>query len=166
MIKKIFLFLVVVFVLIQFVRPAKNRAGDTAKDIRTKYAVPDSVANILARACNDCHTNNTRYPWYAEVQPVAWWLNNHIVNGKRHFNLSEYAGRRINYQYKKMDDCIEQIDKGEMPLESYTWIHKDAILTEAEKATLKNWCENVKDSIKAWYPADSLKMPKRGPKKG
>lgn len=125
------------------------------------YPYPDSVKTILAKACNDCHTNNTRYPWYNNIQPVAWWLNNHVKDGKRHFNIDEFASYRIARQYKKLEECIEQVKEGEMPLSSYTLIHKDAILTDAEKQTLFSWCNAVRDSIKAKYPSDSLVLPKK-----
>jgi hypothetical protein len=161
MLKKIFIFLLIVFVAIQFVRPARNNSGNTGMDIRRTYAVPDSVGRILDRACNDCHSNTTRYPWYAEVQPVAWWLNSHIKDGKRHLNLNNFLASRVAFQKKRMEDCIEQIDKGEMPLNSYLWIHKDAVLSDEDKETLKEWCRGVIDSLKAHYPADSLVLPKR-----
>jgi hypothetical protein len=161
MLKKILIGVVIVLVVIQLYRPARNHSGDTSMDIRKKYAVPDSVERILARACNDCHSNSTRYPWYAEIQPVNWWMGDHIKEGKRHLNLNSFLSSRAAVQKKRMEDCIEQIDSSEMPLESYLWIHKDAVLSEADKATLKNWCQGVIDSLKANYPADSLVLPKR-----
>jgi len=162
MIRKILFVLAGLFIVIQFVRPAKNLSADTGKNIHTLYAVPAEVNKILETSCADCHSNKTVYPWYAEVQPVGWWLNNHIKEGKQHFNLDDFAGRRINYQFKKMDDCIEQLKKGDMPLGSYTLIHRNALLSAADKQTLINWCESVKSEIKSKYPADSLVMPKRG----
>ena len=84
-IKKLFLFLTIAFVLIQFFRPEKNKNTDPsaiAKDITTVYTVPDSVKNILKSSCYDCHSNNTDYPWYSNIQPVTWWQNNHIKEGK------------------------------------------------------------------------------------
>ncbi len=162
MIRKILLVLAGLFLLIQFVRPAKNLSADTAKNIHSLYVVPADVDKILMTSCADCHSNKTIYPWYAEVQPVGWWLNNHIKEGKRHFNLDDFAGRRINYQFKKMDDCIEQLNNGDMPLESYTLIHHNARLSATDKQTLINWFERVKSEIKSKYPADSLIMPKRG----
>jgi hypothetical protein len=161
MIRKILLVLACLFLIIQFVRPAKNRSADTSKNIHTLYTVPADVDKILATACADCHSNKTVYPWYAEVQPVGWWLNNHIKEGKRHFNLDDFTRRRVAYQYKKMDDCIEQLHQGDMPLDSYTWIHHNARLSAADKQKLVDWCESVKAEIKAKYPPDSLVMPKR-----
>ncbi len=161
MVKKILIGLLAIFIIAQAFRPVKNNSGDKTKDISVSYAVPEEVKIILAKACNDCHSNNTRYPWYAEIQPVAWWLDDHITDGKRHFNFNEFDGYRIARQYKKLEECIKEVKEGGMPLSSYTLIHKDAILTDAEKQTLFNWCEIVRDSIKAKYPADSLVLKKK-----
>ena len=161
-IKKILWVLLAAFIIIQFFRPTKNQSIEVlSSDISRNYQVPAEVQTILAKACNDCHSNNTYYPWYNNFQPVAWWLNNHVMDGKRHLNFSEFTTMRVAKQYKRMNDCIETIKKNEMPLESYTWIHKDAILNETEKQILYAWCNTVRDSIKAKYPADSLLMPKR-----
>ena len=163
-IKKILWVLLAVFIIIQFIRPKKNESTEVlASDISKTYMVPSDVNTILVKACNDCHSNNTKYPWYNNFQPVAWWLNNHVNDGKRHLNFNDFTSMRVARQYKRLNDCIEEVKEGGMPLDSYTWIHKDAILTETEKLTLYNWCNTVRDSIKAKYPADSLVMPKKKP---
>ena len=155
--KRILIVLLLVFVLIQFIRPEKNKSqAISPNDISTKYPLPDSVQAILKVACNDCHSNTTRYPWYAEIQPVAWWLNNHIKDGKRALNFSKFTTYRVKKQLHRLDDINEQVKKNEMPLSSYTLIHTDAKLTGQQKLTLANWTEALKDSIKAHYPADSL----------
>src|SRR6476659_8641049 len=106
--KRILIILLIIFVLIQFIRPEKNRSeGKGPNDISTLYPVPDSVESILKVACYDCHSNNTRYPWYAEIQPVAWWLNGHIVDGKKDLNFSEFAKYRIRKQYIKFEQIIK-----------------------------------------------------------
>lgn len=161
LLKKIMLALLVILLVMQAFRPTKNLSANTENDISVSYAVPTDVKTILAKACNDCHSNKTEYPWYANIQPVAFWLNDHVVDGKRHMNFNEFNKYRIAKQYKKLEECIDEVKDGEMPLESYTMIHKNAILTEAEKTTLTNWCMTVRDSIKAKYPADSLVLPKR-----
>lgn len=161
---KILLALLLVLVVIQFLHPKKNvSTAIFANDISKQYAVPAAVDTILTKACYDCHSNNTKYPWYNNIQPVAWWLNNHVKDGKRLLNFNEFTNMRVARQYKRLKDCIETVKANEMPLESYTWIHKNAILTDAEKQTLYNWCNTVRDSIKAKYPADSLVMPKKKP---
>jgi hypothetical protein len=161
MIKKILLGLLVVFIVLQAFRPAKNNTGDKSKDISLSYPVSDSVTALFNKACNDCHSNNTEYPWYAEVQPLGWWLNDHVIDGKKHFNLNEFSSYRIAKQYHKLEECIEQLKEGEMPLESYTVIHKEARLSEAERETLVAWFESIRDSMKLKYPADSLVIKRK-----
>jgi len=155
--KKILTILIIVLVLIQFFRPAKNISiAKSTTDISNIYQMPNDVSLILDKACNDCHSNNTAYPWYSKIQPVDWWLDNHVQEGKRELNLDEYTNRRLRYQYHKMEEIADQVKKGEMPLNSYTWIHKDAILTEAEKTALIGWADGVREQMKAKYPLDSL----------
>lgn len=157
--KNLLLLLFVVIVIIQFIHPEKNISGPDAllkNDICKVYLVPDNVNHILQTSCYDCHSNNTIYPWYSKIQPVAWWLNNHIVEGKREIDFSEFATYRIGRQYKKLDEIIKQVKEDEMPLSSYTLIHRNAGLTADQKLAIANWASSIKDSIKIKYPADSL----------
>ena len=155
-IKRILLILLVALIAIQFVRPAKNVSTDQSRNIKTLYAVPENVHTILTKACNDCHTNNTIYPWYASVQPVLWWLDDHVKEGKSHLNFDEYTSYNLRRQYHKMEEVIEMVKEKEMPLDSYTWVHRDAKLTDEERVTLTSWAQSVMDTMKAHYPIDSL----------
>lgn len=162
MLKKILYVLLVALIIIQFFHSKRNKTtGDQANYIGKIYAVPDDVKSILEKACNDCHTNNTRYPWYCNFQPIDWWTNKHIQDGKRGFNLDEFANKSLRYQYNKLGDVKEQIEKGEMPLNSYLWINKDAKLTDAEKNKIFAWTESIREEMKAKYPMDSLVRKKR-----
>lgn len=155
--KRVFQILLVVFIIIQFFRPQKNQAeGISPNDITKLYAVPQDVQLILKTSCYDCHSNNTIYPWYSNVQPFAWWLKKHIDDGKKHLNFSEFASYPIRRQYKKMEETNEEVKEGKMPLNSYLWVHKDAILNDQQKLAIANWVTAVRDTIKANYPPDSL----------
>jgi hypothetical protein len=155
--KKIAWVLLAALIIIQFFHPKRNKSeGNQPNYIGNSFAVPDDVKQILAKACNDCHSNNTRYPWYAKIQPIHWWLNKHIVDGKKHLNYDEYTNRPLRYQFHKMEETIEMVKENEMPLNSYTLTHKDAKLTEAEKAKITGWAQAVMDTMKAKYPIDSL----------
>ncbi len=146
--KKILIGLVVVLVVLQFIRPTRNEsAGVSASDITTAYTVPEDVQAILKKACYDCHSNNTRYPWYTNIQPVGLWMQRHVNEGKGELNFSEFASYKPKRQAHKMKELAEQVQEGEMPLGSYTWIHKDAILTDAEKQTLVNWAHQLEAQI-------------------
>ena len=160
MIKKILIGLLVVLIAIQFIKPARNESANSTKDIATLYPMPDSVKTIVTKACADCHSNKTVYPWYASIQPLGFWLDHHVEEGKGEINFNEFASYRIGKQNHKLKEVIEQVQEGEMPLSSYTLIHKNAVLTETEKNTLVHWCQNIMDTIKANYPADSLKSRK------
>ncbi|MBS1510617.1 MAG: heme-binding domain-containing protein [Bacteroidetes bacterium] len=160
--KRLFWILLVVFVIIQFFRPKKNIAeGMSVNDITTKYTIPQDVQASLKTACYDCHSNNTVYPWYNNIQPVAWWLANHVSEGKRDLNFSEFTTYNIGRQYRKLEQINSEIKEGEMPLSSYTLIHKDAVLSAPQKMAIASWVTSVRDSIKAHYPEDSLKRPQK-----
>lgn len=156
-IKRILICLLLIFVVIQFFRPEKNKTnGVSAHDITTKYTVPPDVQNILQTACYDCHSNNTVYPWYAEVQPVGWWLSGHIKDGKSSLNFSEFTEYKIRKQYRKLEEVNDLVKSGAMPLSSYTWIHTDAKLSDDQKLLISKWTATLMDQIKANNPPDSL----------
>src|SRR6185312_2992481 len=164
MVKKILLAILIILLVIQFIKPKKNiHPGPEPADISTLYPVPANVDSILVVACKDCHSNNTRYPWYNNFQPVAWFLANHVTYGKRSFNLNEFATYPVVRQYDKIEEIKKQIDKGDMPLSSYTLIHKDAVLSDAQKNAIINWSENIRKQMEAKYPKDSLVRRKPSP---
>ena len=146
--KRIFLGAAIVFVAIQFVRPAKNLAtGPQPNDALVCYPASAEVKQLLTVACYDCHSNNTRYPWYAEVQPVGWWLSQHVLDAKHSFNFSELAAYSPKTAGRRLDACIDEITDHTMPLSSYRITHKDARLTEAQIKVLSDWFEETRDLI-------------------
>lgn len=158
MIKKILLVLLVLFVVIQFFRPDKNESNDQTYAVSTAYKVPDEVGEILQVACNDCHSNKTEYPWYANFQPTAWWLDEHVQDGKRHLNFSNFTQLPLAVQNHKFEEVAEVLEEKEMPLESYTYLglHAEANLTEQQRTVLIDWAKSQMAYLKATYPADSL----------
>ena len=163
MLKKILIGIVAIFVIIQFFRPAKNLSDDRTHDISTKYIVPMEVSGLLEKACYNCHSNKTEYPWYYNIQPVAWWMANHINEAKRGLNFSTFTSRRIAFQNHKFEDIIENVKEKEMPLPSYNWfgLHPEAKITDEDRQLIIDWATAQMDTLKSSYPADSLKMPKR-----
>lgn len=155
---KVLFALVAVLAVIQFFRPEKNLSNDESNSIKTTYAVPEHVDIILQKACNDCHSNKTNYPWYAEVQPVAWWLSHHVEEGRDELNFSTFTTRKIASQNHKFEEIIELVKAGDMPLPSYTWLHPEANLTGEEKEAIVTWAQQQMDKLKQQYPADSLVM--------
>lgn len=162
MFRKILWLLLFGFIIIQFIHPKSNKTkGDQPNYIGKVYPVPEKVHTILAKACFDCHSNNTRYPWYSNLQPADWWMAGHIRKGKGELNLDDFTSRSPRYQYNKMEAVADEVKKGDMPLNSYLWIHKDAKLSDEEKQTIMDWAAGVQDSLKAKWPMDSLLKKKR-----
>ncbi len=148
MVKKILIALVVILVVIQFIKPEKNlKADPQPNSIKTKFTVPDTVSQLLAVACMDCHSNNTSYPWYNNIQPVAWWLNYHVQEGRKHLNFDEFVTYSLKRQDNKLKEVIESQEDEWMPLDSYTWIHQDAILSEGQRKTLVDWAKGLRKQI-------------------
>jgi len=155
--KRMLIVMVILLVIIQFFRPTRNISEIIpTNEITAAVAVPDDVFGILKNSCFDCHSNNTRYPWYANIQPAAWFMNGHIKDGKRGLNFSEFATYSLRRQYRRLNDIIENVNDGEMPLPSYLLIHSDAKLTAGQKERIVSWANAAIDSMKAKYPADSL----------
>ena len=146
--KKIMLILLIAFIALQFVQPARNNNGQVLPaDISKTVSVPENVNTILKTACYDCHSNHTDYPWYSYLQPVGWILYNHITNGKTELNFSEFGSYATRRQQSKLKAIATQIKDGEMPLFSYTILHKNARLSKDEKSLIINWAQNAKDSL-------------------
>jgi len=158
MLGKILVFLLVVLVVLQFIRPdlSNNATAASSNNINNSFNVPADIDQVLKTSCYDCHSNKTTYPWYAAIQPVGWWLQNHIEEGKHELNLDEFGTYNLRRQYKKLEEISEQVDEGEMPLSSYTIIHKNAKLTLEQKRQLVGWSNQLQNDMKAKYPADSL----------
>src|SRR6187431_944119 len=146
--KYFFLILLFLFIAAQFFpRPAKNK-GTSTNSISSVHYVPNEVKAILETSCYDCHSNNTSYPWYNNLQPVASWMGNHIKDGKKELNFSEYGSYSIRKRFKKMEEIRDQVKEEEMPLKSYTLIHRDAILDSEKKKIIENWALAIHDSIR------------------
>ncbi len=155
--KKVYISLLIIFIGIQFIRTAQNNNSVIASHMISAVAtVPTNVNTIFKKACNDCHSNNTNYPWYSYVQPVNFWLTSHINDGKKHFNFDEFATYNLRKQYHKLEEVVEMVKEKHMPLSSYTFIHKDADLTSDDRIMITSWAQSVMDSMKAHHPIDSL----------
>ncbi|HWA86375.1 MAG TPA: heme-binding domain-containing protein [Opitutus sp.] len=147
--KRIAVGCVFVLVTIQFVRPAKNitLTGPGPNDITVLHPTSPEVTAILAKACYDCHSDHTRYPWYAEVQPVGWWLADHVKEGKHELNFSEFGAYAPGRAVRKLKGIDRMLQKHQMPLASYTLLHRDAVLTADESDALIKWADALRASI-------------------
>jgi hypothetical protein len=148
--KKILLAAGIVFLLIQFIRPNRNKnIQELSTDISKTVAISACVQTILINACYDCHSNNTNYPWYVNIQPASWLMAKHINQGKEELNFSEFGSYSQRRQLSKMNGIANSIKDGIMPLSSYKIMHKNALLTPNEKMLVINWAQQSEDSLSA-----------------
>ena len=130
--------LVVAIVLVIQVIPVERNVSTVppGQSFEKTEKVPANVAAILKVSCYDCHSNNSRYPWYSELQPGAWFMARHIKKGKEELNLDEFNDYSKRRKKAKIKSIISQIEKEEMPLKSYLLLHPDAGLTPNKKKVL------------------------------
>ncbi len=146
---KIFIGVMILLILIQFIRPARNNGNAFGRnDFTHEIQTPDSIMKILKASCFDCHSNHTDYPWYTEINPVGWWLNRHVNEGKRELNFSEFVTYNQKRKDKKLEETAKEVKEHEMPLDSYIWVHKDAKLTEQQVSAVVQWAENARAQLK------------------
>jgi hypothetical protein len=146
--------LAVALIGMQFYHPAKNINPVTGpNDIIAAYGVPENVTTTLHKACYDCHSNNTNYPWYNNIQPVAMFLADHVKEGKEELNFSEFGSFSPKRKLKKLKEIIKEVEGNEMPLDSYTWIHNEAVLTPEEKQALIEWAKGLSLKLSMELPA-------------
>lgn len=140
--------LLIAFIAIQFIQPAHNKSEQVLPaDFAKLYYVPKNVQTILQNACYDCHSNNTDYPWYSNIQPMAWILAMHIKNGKEKLNFSDFGSNSIRKQISKLKNISNQIKDDEMPISSYKLMHKNARLSKEETTLLITWFNAKADSL-------------------
>ena len=144
-VKKVLLVLLIAFVIAQFFGPEKNE-GDLAsvEAFMDETKPPENVRIILKETCFDCHSDVTRYPWYNNITPVNFWLAEHVKDGKKHFNLSNWEGNSIKRKDHKFEELVEMVESKEMPLNSYTWTHGEAKLTDNQIKAVIDWAKLVR----------------------
>ncbi len=141
--KKVLLVLLIAFVVMQFIRIDKTNPAVVAEnDFITITEPSDEIKTMLHNACYDCHSNETKYPWYSNVAPVSWWLKHHVDEGREHLNFSEWGTYSLKRQNHKLHECAEEVEEGEMPMSSYTIAHGEASLSADQKEKLAEWFES------------------------
>jgi hypothetical protein len=140
--------IILLLFVIQLFDTDKNiSTASSEQAIEKHYQVSAHVQGLLKTSCYDCHSNNTAYPWYNNIQPVKWWLADHVNSGKRHLNFDEFNAYPKEKKLKKINEITETIQSGEMPLDSYTFIHQHAKLSDADKSVIEKWAAEVKKQI-------------------
>jgi len=144
-IKKILFLLFLIFLVAQFFRPEKNEG--TTEFVAAFFDdtnPPEDVKLILKQTCFDCHSNVTKYPWYYNITPVNYWMADHVSHAKKDLNFSEWKDYSIKKKDHKLDELIEMVEEKEMPLPSYTWMHREANLTDSQIESMIAWAKQLR----------------------
>ena len=145
--KKIAVLLFIVFVGIQFIPTNHNESNlEYPSDFMQVFDVPQNIQDKLIASCYDCHSNNTKYPWYNKIQPLSWILEGHIEEGKNELNFNEFGNYSSRRQKSKITSIVRQIEGDKMPLSSYVFIHKEAKINETEKKEILQWLTKLKNN--------------------
>jgi hypothetical protein len=161
--KWIFIVVVVLFVIIQFIRPTfANPAVNPQHTIQSYTSVPANIDQTIRRSCYDCHSSETRWPWYAQISPVSWWLKSHVNDGRRELSFSEFGTYNKAKAARKLKESCDQVKEGEMPLKTYLPMHPAAKLTDADRQMLCTWFTFEQTRIEAsMTPAEKAEAAKR-----
>lgn len=147
-IKKALIVLLIVFIGIQFIPKTYNQSDTVLiTDFMILFNVPKGIETQLKTSCYDCHSNNTYYPWYNKIQPVAWFLEDHITEAKGELNFNKFGDYSKRRQKSKLKSIISQIRDDEMPLSSYTLLHSDAKISAEDKKLIIEWLDNLRDDL-------------------
>jgi hypothetical protein len=148
LLKRFGIALLVVLVGIQFIPTRSNLSIEApSTDFLKTYKVPEDMGQILFTSCYNCHSNNTDYPWYSRVQPIGLLLAHHIKKGKTELNFNEFGSYSVRKQISKLDIMVDQIEKGKMPIRSYTLIHHEARISGENKKKVIEYLNALKDSL-------------------
>jgi hypothetical protein len=146
--KTIGLSILVLLIAIQFFRIDKtNPPAGSSADFMALTHPPASIAGLLKESCYDCHSNTTSYPWYTNVAPVSWWIKSHIREGRRHLNFSNWSNYSEAKADHKLEECVEMVEEGEMPMISYTLLHPKGKLSKEQQAQLAAWFNSLRTHV-------------------
>ena len=141
---KIILSVFLVFACIQLFKPEEVAFEDPTNDDFIQVEMPEqNIKTLLQESCYDCHSNQISYPWYSKIAPVSWWMADHIEEGREHLNLSEWGKYPKGKKAHKAEECFEEVEEEEMPLKSYTFIHRSANLEDSERKLLVRFFKEI-----------------------
>lgn len=136
--KQTLLIIVALLLLSQLIRPDRTNPPVNPDEA---LQAPKEVETVLRRSCYDCHSNETRWPWYSNLAPFSWTIASHVKEGRLALNFSKWQTIPEKIKVKRLKRAIQTTSNNMMPLPSYLWLHKEAKLTKAQKSLLKAWFE-------------------------
>ncbi|NOX38354.1 MAG: heme-binding domain-containing protein [Calditrichaeota bacterium] len=148
MVKMALLGLLVLFLLIQLIPVDRSNPP-----VQGAIQVPEDVMTILRTSCYDCHSNETRWPWYSRIAPISWLIAEHVQDGRKHLNFSTWEQYDAKKKVHKMEDLIDVLKEGEMPLPSYLIMHSETRLTPEKTERLIQWAQQLRQSLVTGSPS-------------
>ena len=139
--------LAVAFLLLQLTNPARVNPP-VKSDLIASTPPPGPVAATLIAACYDCHSDQTRWPWYSHIAPMSWLIANDVNEGRENLNLSEWPADDAKRAARRLENMSDNIDAGNMPPQKYTAIHADARLTESQRKVMTDWLDAAADKLR------------------
>ena len=150
LLKRIVLGLVVIVAGLQLFRPERtNPPVNPAQAVQAAAVVPPEIDAILRRSCYDCHSSETRWPWYSAVAPMAFGVVEHVTEGRAELNFSEWGAYAPKKRTGLLEKMCEEVREGKMPLKQYLWLHRAATLSEADWKSVCDWSADEADRLAA-----------------
>jgi hypothetical protein len=150
LLKRIVIGLAIVFAGMQFLRPDRtNPPVNAGQSVQATAQVPTEVGAVLRRSCFDCHSSETRWPWYSGVVPMAWGVANHVEEGRAKFSFSDWGTYPPRKRVAILEKICDEVREGRMPLREYLWLHRDATLSEADWKSVCDWSMEEADRLAA-----------------
>ncbi|MBN2616306.1 MAG: heme-binding domain-containing protein [Bacteroidales bacterium] len=140
--------LIVLFVVIQFIPVHKPKViKDNPNDFLLNTKMPAHVASMFQESCYDCHSNQTKYPWYARIAPSSWLLASDVTEGRAHVNFSNWTKMSKAQQIAALSDIASEVKSGDMPFWAYPIMHPKARMSKADRKELVDWAQKYQNEI-------------------
>lgn len=138
----------IIFVLMQFIQPNRtNPEIDQSITLQTELNVSAEIQSLLDRGCKDCHSNQTRWPFYSYVAPASWLVSYDVMEGRKHFNMSEWGKYKLSKKASKLSGIYQEVNDRSMPLPKYIPLHSEAKLSDAERDMLASWAQKEAEKL-------------------
>jgi len=144
--KKLIIIILIIFIGIQFIPVDRSNPP-----VKSDIPAPLKVKQILVNSCYDCHSNQTRWPWYSYIAPISFYIARDVEEGRDELNFSEWDKYDLRKKFKKLDEVVEEIEEGKMPPKQYIWLHPDAKITPEDLDAIRSWVESYRLEMRRRY---------------
>jgi hypothetical protein len=143
-----YLLFLLFIVVLQFIKPnTENPPEDSSKFIKLHVQIPDDVYSRLEKACFDCHSNRTVWPWYSKISPVVYLINHDVTGGRKHLNFSEWGNYDKKRMIKKLEEIESEVSESDMPPAIYPPMHSGAKLSDSDRKLITDWAISSKNIL-------------------